>query len=417
MNPISSLGPMFVHASPRSGSTYFFNVLRRNESLMCFNEAIMDGKRDYERFKDPRERERFHIAARRWNVNHHFLERDEFDEFIEAWDEVMHLCPEFPSFKDYLPTNGVLADDLFAYLAALMNYARARKKLPVLCEINSRGRAGALREAFGGFHIAQYRDPLSQFGSFMRGLVDSGGWGFLVTPLTELGASAAHPLFRLIPEAWRAPDLPWRADTRAQFWTSASRYTIAAASPRPEGVENLFRWHMFSWLLCNLAAVSYSDLVIDIDRLHDDLEYRSSVSGSLTEVLGQTPDFSDIKKFDRFFAFESFDVGTVCDQVVSTVAAALKDGRLDAAIRILSSRPPLRETAAAVEPLLAKIESSRAAMAASVNCRTISVAEWRKVAERNRKIWFNPGVRWLAEHLYPVVAPMVRTARRVGIQI
>jgi len=69
------LDPVFVHASPRSGSTYFFSVLRRNESLVCFNEAIMDGKRDYERFKKPREREIFRAEAQKLNLNHHFLGR------------------------------------------------------------------------------------------------------------------------------------------------------------------------------------------------------------------------------------------------------------------------------------------------------------------------------------------------------
>jgi hypothetical protein len=417
MKPISKFDPIFVHASPRSGSTYFFNVLRRNDSLMCFNEAIMDGKRDYARFKDPKERERFRKEAAKWNVNHHFLDRDEFDEFIEAWDEVMHLCPEFPSFIDYLPANGVLENDLKTYLAALMDYARGRNKLPVLCEINSRGRAGALREAFGGYHIAQYRDPLSQFGSFMRGLVDGGGWGFLVTPLTELGASAGHPLFRLIPEQWRAPVRPWRAETRAQFWSSAAHYTIAAASAQPQGIENLFRWHMFSWLLCNLAAVSYSDLAIDIDRVYEDRDHRAAVAAQLAAAVGQIPDFSDIKKFDRFYAFESFDVATVCRGVMSVVRTAAADGRLASAVRALSSKPPMVETETAVAALTGKIEASMAAMAASSNRRTMSAAEWRELAERNRRIWFNPGVRWVAEHMYPVVAPIVRTVRRAGVQI
>jgi hypothetical protein len=43
----SELDLISVQALMRSGSTYFFNVLRRNPSLMCVNEAIMDGKRDY----------------------------------------------------------------------------------------------------------------------------------------------------------------------------------------------------------------------------------------------------------------------------------------------------------------------------------------------------------------------------------
>jgi hypothetical protein len=56
MQAQSEFDPIFVHASMRSGSTYFFNVLRRNAALMCFNEVVMDGKRAYARFKKPRTR-------------------------------------------------------------------------------------------------------------------------------------------------------------------------------------------------------------------------------------------------------------------------------------------------------------------------------------------------------------------------
>ena len=385
------LDPVFVHASPRSGSTYFFSVLRRNESLVCFNEAIMDGKRDYERFKKPREREIFRAEAQKWNVNHHFLGRDEFAEFIDAWDEVMHLCPEFPAFHDYLPLNGVLSADLRAYLSALIKYAQARHKRPVLCEINSRGRAGAMRGAFGGFHIAQYRNPLSQFGSFIRGLIDGGAWGFLVTPLTELAASRAHPLYQLVPEIWRAPSLPWRTKTRAQFWASGARYTAEAASPRPEGIENLFRWHMFSWTLGNLAAISYSDMALDIDKVHDDADYRASVVSDLAREFGGAPDFSDIKKFDRYYDFELFDVDTVCSQVVSTIRSALADGSLDAAIQTLGTQPPLVPAAKAVDLLGAKIQDSQASMASSTRRHHMNSAEWKALTAKNRRVLVQPG--------------------------
>ncbi len=129
MTSAPEYSPIFVHASARSGSTYVFNVFRRNNALLCFNEAIIDGKRDYARFKRDREAP----AAKpnqQWDVNHHFLDRADYDEFIEAWDEVMHLCPAFPTFQDYLP-RGVLSADLAGYIAALIEYARSRSKRPV----------------------------------------------------------------------------------------------------------------------------------------------------------------------------------------------------------------------------------------------------------------------------------------------
>ena len=226
MKIASELAPIFVHASPRSGSTYFFNALRRDNSLMCFNESIIDvfsyyDKEDLAGLK----------AAQKWNVNHDFLQRDDFAEIIAAWDAVMHLYPAFPSFQNYLPSGGQIPSNLLAYLHGLMQFARDSGKRPVFCEIHSRGRAGALRSAFGGFHIAQYRDPLSQFGSFVRPLLEGGEWGFLTFPLMELGISGAHQLYRLVPERWRPPVLPWPEDNRAKRWSSSVQYISMVAAP------------------------------------------------------------------------------------------------------------------------------------------------------------------------------------------
>lgn len=417
MTTDSDFDPVFVHASARSGSTYVFSVLRRNGSLMCFNEAIIDGKLDYAAFRSAGDPDSRGDKPQKWDVNHHFLDREDYAEFLDAWDEVMYLCPEFPALQNYLPPHGILQPELVAYLSGLMSYARSRNKRPVLCEINSRGRAGALRGAFGGYHIAQYRNPLSQFGSFVRALVDGGTWGFLSHPMTELGVNGEHPLYRVVPEEWRAPNFPWRVETRAQHWGSDARYIAATASTQPESVERLFRWHMFSWLLNNLAAISYSDLSLDIDKVHDDAGYRSSVIATLAPAIGVTLDFSDVRKFDRYYDFASFDIAEVCDQVVSAVTRALEDGRLDAAVRTLGRQPPVTPTAAATVLLVTKIRESLSSMATTTETCRISAREWKDLAAKNRKLWHKAAVRWVAERIYPFAAPVGRIARRAGLPV
>ena len=417
MTMTSKFNPVFVHASARSGSTYIFSVLRRSQCLMCFNEAIIDGKPDYAAFRTVSDLDWRGDKSQKWDVNHHFLDREDYAEFLDAWDEVMHLCPEFPALQDYLPRDGILQPKLLAYLSGLMKYARSRNKRPVLCEINSRGRAGALRGAFGGYHITQYRNPLSQFGSFIRALLDGGTWGFLSHPVTELGVNGAHPLYRVVPEQWRAPSFPWRVETRAQHWGSDARYIAATASAEPKSVERLFRWHMFSWLLNNLAAMSYSDLCLDIDKAHDDAGYRASIVAALAPEIGGTPDFSDIRKFDRYYEFESFDMAQVSDQVVAAVTSSLDSGRLDAAVRTLGTQPAITPVPAAVELLLAKIHDSVSAMASTAGRRLISVRDWKDVAAKNHKLWHHSGVRWVAERIYPLAAPVGRMVRRAGLPI
>ena len=405
--------PIFVHASPRSGSTYFFNVLRRNETLLCFNEAIIDGKHDLARFRRTRRRPiaRFQVLEK-WNVNHHFLDREDFDEFIQAWEAAMHLCPRFPTFVDYLPPNALISDELSTYFCALINYARSEGKRPVFCEINSRGRAGALRGKFGGFHIAQYRNPLSQFGSFIRAVADAGFWGFLAFPATELGTSGNHPLYRLIPEHCRAPPLPWHAASRAQHWASDAQYFAAVGSSTPEDLERVFRWHMFSWFLTNLAALSYADFALDIDKVHDDANYRASLLTNLARPLNLALDFNDVRKFDRYYDFESFDATSVCNQVASTITNISKDGNLTNALHTLGRQGPKMPVASAVDLLIEKMSDLLTRMAGSAERVHVSSEQWKTIAKTNRKIWFDRRIRWVAKQLYPVAAPVVWAARR-----
>ena len=411
--------PVFVHASARGGSTYFFNALRRNESLMCFNEAIDDAKRDLLWFREFRQRKVARSGkADTWNVNHFFLDRDDNQEFFETWDVVRQFCPANVEMQEYFTLHGKLPDDLLKYLAVLMKFARSRERRPVLCEVGSRGRAGALRGVFGGFHIAQYRNPISQFGSFLRGLIEGRTWDFLVAPVVELNTSSGHPLINLVPETWRPPFMPWRTGSRAQFWASRMRYQAAVASPQPEAVANLFRWHMFTWVLGNLAAVSYSDLALDIDKVHDDADYRASTGSVLSRKIGGiSTDFSDIRKFDRYYEFDSFDVTSVCDQVVSVIQSALADGRIEPALRVLAQQQPVIPTASAVELLLGKIRDSMAAMAASPNRTRMSNEEWKDIVGKNLRIWFRPGFRQLARMIHPLAFPLIRGARLRGVKI
>ncbi len=401
--------PIFVHASPRSGSTYFFNVLRRDKSLMCFNEPMSDvfeywGKRGTGRFWE-------HV---KWDANHRFLDRDDFSEILEAWDLVMHLLPPALPFQDYLPPGGVLPSSLRTYLLGLLQYAQSRGKRAALCDIHSRGRAGAMRDAFAGFHISQYRDPLSQFGSFYRPLPQSGELYFLVFPLMELGTCGDHPLYAAIPEKWRVPAKPYPVDDAGRRWASTVEYLAMVASPAGDTIEKLFRWHLFSWLLGNLAAICYSDLFLDIDKMHDDLNYRRSVVGDLLANTGVAADFSDVAKFPRYYEFEGLDVTAVAGQVTSTIEEASRDGRIEAGVRALAKRPPVTAVAHAVELLLSKVHASISAMAASTDRIPVSATDWVALVENKQIIWFNPRLRKVMQHLYPFGAPIVRAARRAG---
>ena len=104
-----------------------------------------------------------------------------------------------------------------------------------------------------------------------------------------------------------------------------------------------------------MAAISYSDFILDIDRIYDDADYRVSAVGDLAKEIEATLDFSDVRKFVRYYKFETFDVAAVCAQVASAIESALRDGRLDEAVRSLGTQPPVISTVTAFELLLAKV--------------------------------------------------------------
>jgi hypothetical protein len=384
---------------------------------MCFNEALLDGRSSSARFI--RSDQRKNTATDRltsWNVNHHFLDRPDDEEFIVARDEVMHLYPSAPAFCDYLPWNGVLTGDVKSYFAGLQKYANVKGKRAAFCEINSRGRAGALRDAFGGFHTAQIRDPISQFGSFYRPLEEAGEWAFLAHPLKELGINGHHPLYAIVPPQWRPPVLPWPAADAARRWATAVEYVLLLADQRPETPAKIFRWHMFAWLLSNLAAIVYSDFVLDIDRASDDAAYRSEVTRVFPSAVGADVDFSDLTKFARYYQFESLDMAAIASQAVAAVNDALADGRLANALALLARSAPKTSPRDAAALLFAKIDDSLASFAASTDRRSVSDKSWAHLAARHpaaRPLLKNRILRESARVAYPLLAPLVRAVRKI----
>ena len=177
--------------------------------------------------------------------------------------------------------------------------------------------------------------------------------GFLAKPLKELGVNRNHPLYLVVPEEWRAPHFSWDTTTRATRWASDARYVSLISSGRPEDIRRAFHWHLFSWFLTNLASISYCDLNLDIDRLHDDEAYRASFSETVARLTGASPNLSKLSKFERYYRFSFFDIEESCLLVAATISAALGDGRLERAIKTLG-REPLENSRRCRRPNLAQ---------------------------------------------------------------
>lgn len=81
----------------------------------------------------------------------------------------------------------------------------------------------------------------------------------------------------------------------------------------------------------------------------------------------------------------------------------------------LSAKPPVVAMAQAADLFIGEIRESVAAKAASGSQRRVSVAKWTEFPAI--KLWHQPGISWIAEHIYPLAAPVGGSIRPAGLAI
>ena len=153
--------PVFIHAAPRTSSTWFWSKFRAVPSTLCY----------YEPFND----KLVWLTPDRANTLKH-----------NSWES--RHTPTDPYYREYGPliqkTNGVeLFDPAMAfqwfipegglrgelrprekdYLSLLIRHANKVGKTPVFGGWRSLGRVWAIKQAFGGFNIFQYRNLWQQW--------------------------------------------------------------------------------------------------------------------------------------------------------------------------------------------------------------------------------------------------------------
>ena len=386
-----------------------FNVLRRLPQLVCFNEPFNDQfgleltKSSIAHHKEP------------WDTNHEFLDRPAHYEYIAAWDHVMPRYQHGAGVRGFLPVGGVLSDEQRAYLASFIDYAASIGKRLALCEVQSLGRVGAIRDAFDGYHVAQFRDPLSQWGAIFRQVEGYQAWSLLALCLLQISQNRDQPLYRLIPDADILPSLLWPASDRWERWGTIVEHVKLIKSEDPAALARAFRWHVLAWMLNNTAAVAYADLSLDIDALHDDPQYLRGITSTLGAEIGTVPDFSDVQKFSRFYSYEGFDVAQTCRSLMLDYEAALADGKLEAAIGALASRPPLRPVVDAAHLIVEKLDRSLREFAAASDRRHVSNEAWAKLVRSSRLRWESRHFRHFARRLDGFAVPLASAARRAGL--
>lgn len=273
---------VFLHGGWRCGSTYVWNRLRQCAGTRCFYEPFHEALSRCTPRKVRRD------TTLTWNSRHPVLEQPYWYEYLPllrtAGPRGVRRHREGFAVVEYFPGERSVHEQA-AYLRQLQRLAQRDGKLPVFGFSRSLARAGALKEALGGYHVLIRRDPRQQWLSCRSYRVDGGMVYFELCHFLILALAPPQS-----PAGWYARFLglprPPAGRFREQF-----RFMQKALAPWTD--ELSYRAFLGVRLLSHAAAASAADLTIDIDRLSREPEYRAEVSVAIRARAGLETHFDD----------------------------------------------------------------------------------------------------------------------------
>lgn len=273
---------VFLHAGWRSASTYVWSRFRRNPSTTGFYEPFGES---LSRCSPKRIRRQ---TPQGWNSRHPPLALPYAEEYCPLLRPLMKGVPGYRrefALARYFPSNAGVRPEA-RYLWRLIKHARRWGTLPVLGFSRSLGRAVALKQALGGYHIVVRRNPLQQWLSCRsyREEVPLGYFElshFLILALAPAGSPA-----RRFAGMLGLPRLP--RDLEEQ-------YKLLYGYLHPWSDELSYRAFTAVSLLSRASAESAADLILDVDRLARSPQYREAVRTRILADVGLSIDFDDCR--------------------------------------------------------------------------------------------------------------------------
>lgn len=262
--------PIFIHSLFRSGITYLFQVFRRSPcGYWCYQEPLHEAT--YLAKNDPTRLLRA-FRQKASLLYHPMLDKPYFQELLDVWPIWKDTLDQSAIFDAYFPAPG--QDFGIGYWQALVNAARGR---PVFQECGTSGRIGAIKVHLGGYHIYLWRNPWDQW------------WSYKVTPYFDIAN-------QLIIHAHNAPE-PVRLMMADLALPACPKCDIAEAFAfyglRPQNSERSYLIFYMLWCLGQKEATAHADLLLNIDKLSDSMDYWAEIQDHLTKAGIDGVDFSD----------------------------------------------------------------------------------------------------------------------------
>ncbi len=273
---------VFLHGGWRCASTYVWSRFRRNPLTTSFYEPFGESLARCSPKRIQRQ------TAQGWNSRHPPLALPYAQEYCALVHPFLKGVPGYRTdlaLARYFPGEEGIAPEV-RYVSRLIRHAQRRGTHPVLGFSRSLGRAAALKQAFGGYHVVLRRNPLQQWLSCRSYRTEVSLSYFELCHFLILALAPAGSPARSFAGTLDLPRLPRGLQRQFKFLHSAIY---------PWSDDQSYRAFTAVSILSHAAAESAADLVLDVDRLGCSPAYRDNVSDKILAETGLEVDFGDCR--------------------------------------------------------------------------------------------------------------------------
>jgi glycosyltransferase involved in cell wall biosynthesis len=305
---------VFIHAAPRTSSTWFWLKFRELPSTLCYYEPFNYALN----WMTPARAES--LGGDSWESRHPKANPyyREYRPLLRKANGVEHF-QQAMTMQWYLPQGGLRGELRPAekdYLSLLIEHAKEAEKTAVFGDCWSLGRIWAIKQAYDGVHIFQYRNLWQQWLSYLS-YKRRGSQTFYLSTVDIIWRDD-DPYFQyLVKRNLKHAAEPWSGSGPKPSELRWNR--MYENAPRDEEkvrlLEILPEHHAFSMfmglhLYLYLHAQLCADLTVDVTRMARDKSYRSNTESAVKELCGLTTSFANVADVEPLKGIE-FDQASV----------------------------------------------------------------------------------------------------------
>lgn len=267
---------VFVYSCFRAASTWFWSRLREHRELCCYYEVFNEQLEQLSLADIPA------VRPENWRSRH-----PDSGPYLTEFAPLLGTTRGIPGFPVESPLGGrfigragiegPLDRDVEAYLASLIETARASGRMPVITCTRMLGRAAGLRMAFDGTHILLVRNLFEQWNS-VCGQLRSGNDYFLRMVFNQLHFGGQDRFFSYLMSMFDGRD-----QECFESWM------------RDENSDAVFCCYVVSRIYLLLITMRHCDLVVDVTGLGHPGR-RAEIEDALFGLLGVHVDLGNFQQ-------------------------------------------------------------------------------------------------------------------------